>query len=447
MMSYVRAAFCALLLSAVSGRTQEINLTKDAAEAVLFDFDETGLAPVWNKPQGGLKMEYAAGPAAKEELGPQGKALKVSTKAGGFLYTRSGQLPEDLLKCEAATFWVHSKKPATVEVQFIEKGGAAKFWRKTDISGKGWQKIIVPLRYMRWAGKRTPDWRGVQYFGVYFRTAAEIAIDNIAFARSKCGTDIPTPELAALAFPGAAANTIRTAEKDDLRVLTNCSKVDFEALDKLIRRFAAAIRRDLPFLPEKPVRVPTLVVFETQKQYQDFPGRFAAQHNSGGARPTSGGFTFMGIATSFWNPRYGTKRPVYGHEFLHAYIELLWGFSSGSGDWIQEGLANHYQIQIHPQKGFEKIVMQGVKRPTHHLPLKKLCSGGRIPLNRYWQALTVTRMLLETEPYKGKLKEIFVAFRRNGTTNMDPVLKQVLNRSWNEFDQDWREFCRTTYGQ
>jgi sugar/nucleoside kinase (ribokinase family) len=94
---------------------------------------------------------------------------------------------------------VQSNKPATVEDQVLEKGGAAKFWRKTDISGKGWQKIIVPLRYMRWAGKRTPDWRGVQYFGVYFRTAAEIAIDNIAFARSKCGTDIPTPELAALA--------------------------------------------------------------------------------------------------------------------------------------------------------------------------------------------------------------------------------------------------------
>jgi hypothetical protein len=108
------------------------------------------------------------------------------------------------------------------------------------------------------------------------------------------------------------------------------------------------------------------------------------------------------IATAGWDPEKGSLRPVFLHEFVHSFFELSAGLPQ-EGGWVQEGLASYYQLQFHPQADLAKIVQAGLRDPKSHLPLKDLCSGKRIPTNRYWQAMTVWQFLLSTPKYREKL--------------------------------------------
>lgn len=388
---------------------------------------------VWKAPQGDAVLE-------EEKDG-----LRLQAGPQGFVYTAAGHLPENLQEMSQFRFRVYrdprAEGESTLEVKFYERGGKAHFWRKITLDHSGEKEITVPLAWMRWSGSRTPDWRKVQQLGFYCRDKLDVQIGSFAFTRDENGASPSVEELRKLAFPDPQTESV-TVEEEQMRLLTDKRSADSEALDAWLKKHLDVLHRDFPFLEADPLRKPVLVVFARRKDYRDFPPRFAAMHNSGMSRPDSGGYTFMGVATSFWSEKYGAERPVFGHEFIHAWLELAAGFPSGSGDWIQEGIANYVQIEVTPQQNLGQIILNGIADENQHLSLRELCSGKRVPMNRYWQALSFIRFLTEQAP--GELPALFAAIQQSGETDLDLHL-DILDTDWPSLEKAWKDWCRKTY--
>lgn len=425
----------------------EKDVSLKSGTVMYIDFDKSGLKEDWNPAQGTLEMAWEAIPALPIEIkGPTGNGLSVSTKGKTFIYTNKDKLPlpQDIKDCEAISFWVYNKKNGAkpnLEIQFLESGGQGKFWRRVAITKPSWQKITVPLRFMRWGNTKAPNWNKIQFFGIYFRDAADIIIDNVAFTK---GTDkkstVSVEEMAEIAFPGKEIQTLKILDTPDIRVISDSENLEIQKLTEHLNKFVSAFKQDFPFI-KTPASPPTLLIFDSKKDYRNFTPRFAGMMSAQGTSPTSGGYTFMGIAQSYWNKKYGTLRPVYGHEFLHAYVELATSLPSSSGDWVQEGIANYYQIKIHPQDNFKSIVKSGIASPAQHTQLEQLLNGKRIKMDRYWQALTVIDLLINDQNYKDSLSDLMSAFEKSGSTDLSPHLA-LLKTDWEKLDQDWKKFCK-----
>lgn len=412
-----------------------------------MDFDVAGLKEDWNPSQGDISLNWKASPKLPiQTLGPQGNGLDVKTKGKSFIYLNRDKLalPKDLKDCEAVSLWVYNKNEKSkpnLEVQFLEPKGRGKFWRRVAITKPGWQKITVPLRFMRWGNLKAPNWDKVEFLGIYFRDKADLLIDNVAFLK---GTGknalLSANEMSAIAFPDKEAHELKILDTPDIRVISDAPDLDLDVLTKHLEKFVSSFKKDFPFV-KNPAGFPTLLIFKDKKDYQKFTPRFAAMLSAGGAKPTSGGYTFMGIAQSYWSSKYGTKRPVYGHEFLHAYIELATSLPSSSGDWVQEGIANYYQTKIHPQANLKSIIKNGVRSPSKHTKLKTLLNGKRIKMDRYWQALSVIDLLINNPSYKQHLEKLLTAFEEDASTNLGPHL-DIIEKDWPQLDKDWQDHCK-----
>jgi len=405
----------------------------------------------WQQPPSNATLIAAAPPAGRD--GAAETALKFTTDQGRFFYTRSGCLTGDLAQAEALTFWVYrppGEPTATnypvIEIQFLEQDGRAKFWRRLDLRETGWSRQSVPLRFTAWSPQRSPRWANVRHLGLYFRTPATIWLEGLTLTRDT-GTHatFSAKELADIAFPSVAPAALQVADKPDFLLITDAPPLDLSQLEDRLQKFLRTARNDLPFLGA-PVTRPVLLIFQRPADYQQFTPRYAKLLNLTGAPPTSGGYTVQAIATSAWDPAQGTSRPVYVHEFAHAWLDRVAALPSGAGDWLQEGLANHYQLVFHPQANFPQLVRDGIARADMHLPLDQLCSGKRVPLNRYWQAATVFRFLLSSPKYKEHWPALFAAFQKTASTDLGPHLGPILKTDWEQFTADWLGFCRQDQG-
>jgi hypothetical protein len=405
----------------------------------------------WQQPPSNATLIAAAPPAGRD--GRAGAVLQFTTDQGRLFYTRTGCLTGDLAQAEALTFWVYrapGEATATnypvIEVQFLEPDGRAKFWRRLDLRETGWSQQIVPLRFMAWSPQRSPRWQNVRHLGLYFRTPATLWLEALTLTRDT-GTNatFSAKELANIAFPATAPAAVQVADKPEFLLLTDAPQLDLNQLEDRLQKFLRTARTDLPFLGA-PVTRPVLLIFQQPTDYQQFTPRYAKLLNLTGAPPTSGGYTVQAIATSAWDPAQGTLRPVYVHEFAHAWLDRVAALPSGASDWLQEGFANHYQLVFHPQTNFPQIVRDGIARANAHLPLEQLCSGKRVPLNRYWQAATVFRFLLTSPKYKQHLPALFAAFQKTASTDLAPHLGSILKTDWEQFTADWLEFCRQVEG-
>jgi hypothetical protein len=422
-----------------------------AKDLVLFDFERGGLSDDWSAVRNiqVSRQPLAAPPPPAGEGAPQGAALDISTKGSGGLYAKSGRIPADWLKYRDLTFWMYrspdeaARHPTShLEVQLLEANAHAHFWRKVDVDHTGWKRYTVPLRWMRWGNGCVPRWDHLDRIGFWFRDAAEVEIDAVALVE---GTEPRSAELSAdelrnVAFPGAKADEIKAAQTKNIWLLSDARTLNEPQLVKHLEAVADSIFRELPFLPRPETATP-LLVFATRDEYRQFVPRFAAQLNSAGAPPTSGGFSLQGVSTSYWDETQGTLRPVYTHEFAHGLLARSLRIPN-SGEWLHEGLASHFQMRFHPQKDLPQIVSQGLKDEPR---LSDLCSGKKIALNQYWQAMTVVELLLSHETYRQHWPELIAAFQKSGSTNLEPHLESVLHTTWPQFTQDWQAYCRKQF--
>jgi hypothetical protein len=426
-----------------------------ADQQLLFDFERPGLGADWSAVRQ-ITVARQPVPAFSQQAAvtPSGFGARISTQGGAGLFSKSGKVPEDWRRFAAVSFWVYRapeearRRPASsLEVQIFEKDGKARFWRRVDLDHTGWKEVSLPLRWFRFGDQRMARWDRVDRFGIWFRDAADVTVDAVSLTvgEAETASELTVADLVATAFPDRPAGVVRVRKNAGVRILTDAASLDVDLLVEYLSDLARAVRRDLP-LSDRPASPATLIVFATREAYQAFPARLAQRMNGEGPVPQASGFTVHGISTSYWDERYGTFRPVYTHEFIHSLVAhgVLLG---NRGEWFHEGLATHYQVQIHPQENFSQIVMQGLADTNQRLPLAQILSGRPIPQNRYWQAATVIDMLLTGEKYKSRVPALIAAFQQAGSTDIMPQLQPVLNVTAEQFDRDWQEHCRRKYGR
>jgi hypothetical protein len=416
----------------------------------LFDFEGAKLSNDWT---GVGKIEAARVELAKDDLpkegGPTGFGVSLKSAGGGGLFTKAPRLPAELLSAAEVELWIHRSTdeakahPASViEVQFLEGGGPVRFFRKVELTHTGWKKIELPLKFFRWGTATIPRWNEVSRLGIWLRDAAEIQVDVVAVERAKGGDAalLQPDDLAAIAFPDADAKSVRRVATDQRLVLTNVPQFDLQAFSTHLDEVEAAVFKDLPFLGPPSNRA-TLVVFATEDEYRRFTPRLAERFVSEAREPRSGGFTLLGIATSSWMGE--RPRPVFTHEYVHSLLSMRADLDNRS-EWFQEGLANYYQLRFYPQD-LERIVAPAMSDASLRLPLKELADGRAIPTNRYWQAVTLVELLVEKDPYRGKLKDLFAAFAAAGSTDLGPQLAPIYDTDWTALEAAWRKHCEAKY--
>lgn len=336
--------------------------------------------------------------------------------------------------------------PCTIEVWLLEADGKAGFWRKVEVPSARRSRLALPLKWFRWGNGRVPRWDRVLRLGLRFRAAARLDLAAVSAVEGADGEgpELTAQDLGALAFPGHAPDAIIAARRDGVAVLTNCRELDGERLAAHLAAVRDAFYLDFPFLA-RPAVPAWLIVSSTVADYEGFTLRFAERLDGVAAPPKANGFTVQGIATSSWDPKQGTLRPVYTHEFVHALLGAA-ALLQNRGEWVQEGLATHYQTRFHPQADLERLVQRGVADPHLQLPLPTLCGGGPIPLDRYWQAMTVVETLLGTEQFRTRVPDLLAAFQTQGSTDLGPHLGPILGTTWEGLAQEWQGECRRRYG-
>jgi len=423
----------------------------DVSDHLLFDFEKNGLSVDWSA-KGHIQAARKPMPPIERVTGlrPAGKGITIKTGGKGGIYAKRGRVPRDWRGFENLSFWVYrsadetAKFPRSIlEIQLYEADGRSRFWRRIDVSHRGWRQFTVPLRWFRWGSGRIPRWDRIDRFGFWFRDGAELSIDTVWFtkddAKTAEATVIAPEELLKVAFPGGG-ETSRIVRGEGFVVITDVALLDDRQLSGHLQNVSRAVFADYPFLV-KPLQPPRLLVFSTRAAYQEFFARFASNFNSATIQPDSTGYTMRNIACSYWDEEFGTLRPVYTHEFVHALMaESL--YLPNKSAWLHEGMATVYQLRFHPQANSKQIVQEGLSKKDFHMPLSELCNGRRIPMKRYWQAMTVIETLRSNDSYRRRLPELFDAFRKAGSSDLNPHIKPILGTDWDQLTAAWKKFCR-----
>lgn len=402
---------------------------------------------------GPTTADAAGGPGGRqpaEPLLPTGKACRISSGGPGGAALSSERWPTDWRSSAALCLWVFrqptDERPETIELRCVEEDGRAHFWRKIELRHSGWKLIEVPLSAMRWGDQRAPRWDKVKNMVLFVRQPSELWIDSLwlSAGANNEAAELAGERLARLAFPRSDASQVAVVRREQVELISDCSKIDANKLADHLQSVAETVLKQLA-LPKQEGLRGTLIVFDRDPDYRQFVPRLGAYWNAQAAEPQSGGFTVQAIATAAYSEQHGTLRPVFTHEFIHSLLARALHISN-RGEWLHEGLANYYQLRFHPQENIAEIVRSGVEDPSSHLPLEKLCDGKPIPMNRYWQAMTVAEMLLTDEAYRASLPRLLEAFGTDGSTDLGPRLK-LLGKDWTAFTADWKQFCLRHYAR
>jgi len=415
----------------------------------LNDFEKPGLADQFTAV---ARITLSREPIARMSPagGPAGQALAATTDGNAGLVTKPGVLKKSLLNASDVEFWVYrsaaekDRGQSIIELQFLEADGKAQFVRSVELDHSGWKKVSLPLRWFHWGEGRVPRWDRVDRWGVLFRDKANLQIDEVKLVRQD-DPDIalPQPEdLRRLAFPEVPEGEVRVVIRGDLLLLTDAPDLDVDKLAAHLTEVKKQVTTDLSLPPAPPWPVPAMV-FRTRAEYEAFPPRLAAKLLRTAAPPRSTGFTVQGISTSFWDEKFGTLRPVYTHEFVHALLSRELSLPNRT-EWFQEGMAVNYQLKFHPQDDYAEIVAAGLADPSKRLPLSELASGKPIPQSRYWQAATLVELLMLDKKYQPQFAPFLRAISQSGSTELRPQLR-LWNVGWEELNDDWRKFCAEKY--
>lgn len=381
---------------------------------------------------------------------PEGRAVRLRGEAGGGFAVNATSIAPDWRQVESIGLWLYrstdeAKEHPTVEVvlRLSEDDQKASFWRRIEVSHVGWQKLVLPLEWFVWSDGRMPRWEKVKFVGVQLRDPGVVTLDTVWTEPSTQPRDeFPATEsLVKLAFPKVEPSNIRSLETRDVQLVTNAKSLELERLATHLGTVAQRLHRELPFLTE-PSHGAVLFVFQERAEYQRFAPRIARQLNSRLDPPEAGGYTLQGISSSWWDEKQGSLRPVYTHEFVHGYLARTLPLST-TGDWLQEGLAAHIQLEFHPQENLSQLVREGLNSSS--VPLLELCSGRPISTSRYWQAATLWRMLLTDSRYQPKLKELVERLAAANSTDLGPHLEPLWETNFDKLTADWRAFCEQQF--
>jgi len=416
---------------------------------VLFgaDFDASGsLGDRWSA----AKLTAARKPLDEpaDVAGVAGAVVTVETPAGGMLYTKPLDPRPPLARGDRVRLYLAAEgaseaDPFELEIRFMVGNGRIRWWRKVALTDPGWQAVEAPLRFFRASRGSLPAWEKVNRFALYFREAGALRVDGIAVLEGTNPTAayLGADELVEVAFPGA--DDVRTLRRGPFVLLTTAAGLNTEATLASLEAMYEQVRTDFPVWPE-PTRPVPLVVFPTHDAYRAFWPRFGRRLGSEAPAPTAGGYTTLGVATSYYKPFKGGFRPVYPHEACHALLEQVLGLAS-HGEWLHEAIANRCQIRVAKQD-IRPIIREGLQNASYRDRLVDLLNGERIATTRYWQAVTVLEWFLHEEALKARFLAAVEKMRTQASTDVRPLAtKPVFGMTMDEMEAAWLRWARDHY--
>lgn len=429
---------------------------QEAPTKATWDFEQQALSNEWTA--GGKiavsrgKGEFPAKPELKPKRPgdpiPEGQVATIDAQPGSHFALKQ-ELPRiDWERAERISFWVsrtpeEAKRDAdcTLDLLFLDAANRATFTRKVVITGSGWQQVEIPVEWIAPTAGSVGSWPEVQRLAISFFEESHLKLDALqADLAAKPRAAISLATMLPIAFPDSPAKAIKTVEREGYVVATNAADCDPAKVADVLKPVLDQLAKELPLEP--PVAPARLLIFASRAEYQKFPPRLAAQFVKEAASPQSDGYTLLGWATSSWDEKQGIERPVFVHEFVHSVLESRLRLAN-SGEWFQEGLATHYQLQRYPQKNVPQIILDGIAR--EQFDLKALTSGKPIATTTYWQAATLCSLLVRDPAYQPQLKGLIAAFRKSRSTALEPHLATVLKVDFDQLTTDWKKHCREAF--
>ena len=408
---------------------------------VLEDFDQPGgLGERWTASEGMFLERVAVSGNVRHE-GVTGRILKVKAVAGGYFASKS-DFPDPRfvsssgVKFRINAYGVSKQQPLVFEFQSFAKERKAWRWRKVSIDSTGWQTVELPTRYFRHSGSAYLAWKDTHRFAFRFRNAGRIELDGIELVDPPVDTEpstISLEELSILAFGSKG----KVHHSRNFAILTDEPRLKpaetFFELDLILKMFLA----DFPGakLPVQPI---PLIIFSKESRYRSFWGDLSTKFNSQGPVPPSGGYAMLGIAGSFYDPAQGSVRPVYLHEACHALIARTFGLAS-QGGWLQEGLANYYQLRW--GKKDSGVFAQNLLAGRRLVPLAKLLDGSPVGTKNYAQVALFIEWILATR--KERLLPAIRAMAKQGSSSFAPIAQAHFGTSLVVLEREWIDWLKT----
>ncbi len=378
--------------------------------------------------------------------------LHIKTEGDFAIHSplRDGDLSQ-IQEAGYLTFKAFHKSSETMRIDVLgyEADKSTYFWRKVTIEPGGWQTIQLPLCWFRWAAGRVPDWAAVQSLGFRGSAGVDLWIGDIAFidrpdgGAAAAATETDYVELMASV---SSQKNLRSYCDDDLWLFTDCDQLDAERLREHLRGVRAHFLEKMGIDHPHPTP-PKMFVFQEKGEYQQFAIEAAAMLNASTSKPSCDGLHLQGLALSSYVEGQGSLRSVFTHEFVHSLCSHYARLDPASGDWMQEGIATWFQCMTDPQAGLSKIVLDGLNKESFRWTLEKLTTDPKLPLKRYWQAMTLVDYFMNAPEVAAKWPELLKAVRNSGKTDLSHHLTTVYEMDFEELEKSWMDYTRRSAGK
>lgn len=407
------------------------------------DFDDGRKLGAMFTVSGKVGASGTEAPVDDSDSGAQGRAAHITTQGDFSFYTRDGIVKFDTKTGDTIRFQIHNPEGLKQRFDFIaiEKDKKALFWRKVEFDHKGWKNFELPMEWFRWNQGRVPTWENIRSIGIRGGRGLDFWIDGIEIAdlSPDQGPSLSIDSLAKAIFP--KSKTIRTRSQEGVWVITDHEELDIDTLHRHLKKVKDRILMWFPQWKQKEnTRPPVLVVAKDLKGYQTLFGPLGAKFVATVSPPVSGGYHLQGIGFSFYDPKWGTIRPVFTHEFTHSVLSSIGKIGFEGTGWFQEGVANYSQSQFHDQRGLDRLIRLSIEDPKAHDEFEKLTTGNRIAKKRYWQVMTLVDFLVNDPEMAAKLPDLLSRFDATGKTNLDLHIEVVYGFDFEELTRKWRAY-------
>ncbi|MFP6900381.1 MAG: hypothetical protein VCA36_05530 [Opitutales bacterium] len=414
-----------------------------AVAKMVENFEQLGeLGERWTASQG-MQLERVNVPPDVRHEGVERTMLKVNAVAGGY-FASQPNFPR--CRFHAATsvkFRVEAPgasvaNPLIFEFQVYSTERTAWRWSKVTLDAPGWRTVELPTRYFRHSPAAYLPFEETRRFAFRFRNAGRMNMDTIELVDASFTTrpgELSLKEIGQIAFGEKA--TIHRGKT--FAVITDEPRLKPDETLAALDQMLAMVLSDFPSL-KAPKSVPPLLVFSDEARYRAFWKQLADKFNSQGPTPSTDGFSMLGIAGSYYDPRLGSARPVYLHEASHALMARLFGIAS-EGDWLHEGLANYYQLHFTKQNpaGIAKtLVAQG-----RLIPLDQLLNGRPLDIKHYAQAALFIEWIMANGTRKERLLPAIRHMAKQGSTAFAPAAKVHFGASIQRLQTSWLRWMQT----
>jgi hypothetical protein len=374
--------------------------------------------------------------------------MEVAAEAGGGVRTfPKPRLP--LARSDRATLLIRAEaatpeQPVEVELAFYDALRGNRFWRPLTLEDGEWQELDVDLAHLRYDRGAVPRWEDVTSWGLEFQTASTVDVRGLTLWQDGSNAS-PYLSERDLRSAFAAPSLVRVGDRAPFVVLTDDPRLDIDSVLEALIEMDTRMRGRFPDLPTPDRPVP-LLVFSTEESYRTFWRQFAARAGArAGPLAEDEGYTWMGVATTYYSDEYGLVRPTYVHEASHALLERSLGLAA-QRSWLFEGLGVFDQLEVSRQD-LRFVYAQGLRRSDLKMPVDELVSGKPIPTSRYWQATLLMEWILVDAERTAALAAALEDMRRRGSADLRWLVSRHFDMDMATFTAEFWGWATDTYGR